>query len=197
MTITEARNRELVEAVANVRQIEREYGVTRASLERIKAVLIGLARQPALFPETHFPAPGADESQTLYLLSEDADRRFALYIYRPAPGKETPPHNHTTWAIVAGIEGHETTRTYERVIDAVDGQSLRRLREFSVGPGEAACYLPDDFHSIHIGGDKAIMHLHMYGRSLADLPEREHFDATTGTFVKSDFTSHIRMPVTE
>jgi predicted metal-dependent enzyme (double-stranded beta helix superfamily) len=197
MTITEARNLALTETVANVRRIERDDGVTRASLERISAVLIRLAQQRTLFPEAHFPGPGAGESQTLYLLSEDADRRFALYVYRPGPGKETPPHNHTTWAIVAGMEGYETTQTYERVSDAAGGQSLRRLREFSVGPGEAACYLPDDFHSIHIGGDKAIMHLHMYGRSLADLPEREHFDAATGTFVKSDFTSHIRMPVTE
>ena len=195
MTTAAQRDAAVAKTIAEIRAIESGKGVTRETLEQIKQKLIDLAQRTELFPEAHFPAPGPEEIQALYLLSEDADRRFALYVYRPQPGKETPPHNHTTWAVVAGISGQEPNRTFERVAGPDGRAVLRPLREFTVGSGQAVAYLPDDFHSIHIGGTRAIMHLHMYGRSLLDLPQREHYDAALGEFVRSTLQPEVRRPV--
>lgn len=195
MTTAELRDAAVAEAIAAVRAIEARDGMTRDALERVKGVLADLARRTELFPEAHFPAPGPDETQTLYLLSEDTDRRYALYVYRPKPGRETPAHNHTTWAVVAGISGEEANRAFERVTGPDGCPALRALHEITVGPGDAVAYLPDDFHSIHIGGTRAIMHLHLYGRSLLDLPLREHFDAASNAFVRSTMLPEVRRPV--
>ncbi|MEO7728487.1 MAG: hypothetical protein ABIS45_14630 [Burkholderiales bacterium] len=71
---------------------------------------------------------------------------------------------------------------------------LELRREFAVGPGQAAAYLPDEFHSIHIRGERAICHLHLYGRRLEDLLEPESYDAATAAFVKSYAKPEVREP---
>ncbi len=190
-TITVERTAAVTATLARVRKIVGESGVKRESLERVRAELIALAQQRGLFPDSHFPPPAGGEQATLYRITEDADGSYALYVYRPKPGKETPPHNHTTWAVVAGIEGEEPTRQYERVGSGATAR-LELRREFAVGPGQAAAYLPDDFHSIHIRGERAICHLHLYGRRLEDLLERESYDAAAGRFVKSYVKPEVR-----
>ena len=87
--------------VDQARAIEKT-GVTAATLERIGGLLAGLARRAELFPQEEFPL-GADGG--IYRLAEDPDHRFALYASAGGPGKKVPPHNHTTWAIIAGVHG--------------------------------------------------------------------------------------------
>ena len=61
------RKQEIASAVSEIRMIEKEQGVTRESLERIKQRLIRLAR-PELFPASDFPppAPGGKLKSCLY-----------------------------------------------------------------------------------------------------------------------------------
>ena len=63
--------------------------------------------------DAHFPGPDEGVAETLYLLSEDEDLNNALYLYRPAPGMSTPPHDHSTWAVIAGIEGEEPNTVWQ------------------------------------------------------------------------------------
>ncbi|NIO41692.1 MAG: hypothetical protein GTO41_16840, partial [Burkholderiales bacterium] len=81
-TRSEQRRHAIAETVARVRQIENEQGVNPESLEAIKRELIELAANSSLFPIEDFPPPGqaAGNPSCLYLLSEDEDHRFALYV---------------------------------------------------------------------------------------------------------------------
>ena len=102
MSLMEQR-REAVEAtLERVRGIEARHGVTRAALEALKPVLIELAGRAELFPPEHFPVSPGGRGR-VYRLAEDTDRRFALYASAGVPGKAQPPHNHTTWAVIAGV----------------------------------------------------------------------------------------------
>ena len=76
------RKREIESAVADVRAIEREHGVTRAGLEKIKQRLTRLAARQDLFTASDFPPPqpGSKRNSCLYRVAEDADHRFALYV---------------------------------------------------------------------------------------------------------------------
>jgi len=104
MTLQEQRGRAVGELIEHVRGIESKEGVTRASLEKINAELIALASRSELFPAQHFAnIPG--RAGTIYHLAEDSDGRFALYGSAGVPGKAQPPHNHTTWASIAGVYG--------------------------------------------------------------------------------------------
>lgn len=184
------------EAIGEIRAIERSQGVTRSSLERIREVLMALASRESLFPAQEFapPPPGEAERSTRYLIHEDADQRFALYLNSLNPGKSTNPHDHTTWAVVVAIEGQELNRVYERVDDGSDaaGARLELVREVVVEPGRGICLMPEDIHSIHVTGERPTRHLHMYGRSLETLTERVGYDLDTGRVVK--YNEHYMSP---
>jgi predicted metal-dependent enzyme (double-stranded beta helix superfamily) len=184
MSIAERRARRVKEAVDRIKEIERRQGVNRGALEAMKAVLIDLVSDKSLFPRGDFPLPPLGERDRLYRLAEDADRRFALYLNSGSPGKKTPPHNHTTWAIIVGIEGEEHNRVYRRTDDgSVPGRGTVAVeREFTVKPDTGICFMPDDIHSIHVLSSKPIVHLHMYGMSLESLPNRVSYDVDGGTY---------------
>ncbi|MBV8913100.1 MAG: cysteine dioxygenase, partial [Acetobacteraceae bacterium] len=96
-----ARQAAVAATMDRVKGIEREQGVTRAALDAIKAEMLKLAANEALFPASEFPPPPSGEKGSKrYLLQEEPDGRFAIYLLALNPGNETKPHDHTTWAVV-------------------------------------------------------------------------------------------------
>jgi predicted metal-dependent enzyme (double-stranded beta helix superfamily) len=118
-----------------------------------------------------------------YLLQQDPDGRFAMYMNALNPGNDTRPHDHTTWAVVAAIEGQELNRVYRRTDDGSRAGHATLVLDHAVvvEPGRAIALLPDDIHSIHTTGDVPTRHLHMYGLALEMLDERQGFDLESGT----------------
>jgi predicted metal-dependent enzyme (double-stranded beta helix superfamily) len=166
------RRAEIAATVADVRQIEGREGVTRASLDRIKARLTRLAARKDLFSEKDFPPPaaGGKLKSCLYRVAEDADHRFALYVNASLGGHSTPAHNHTTWAVIVGVTGEELNRFYDRA-----GEGVREKGQYVVKQGTGVCFLPEDLHSIHI--EAPLVNFHMYGLGLDHLHSREYYKA--------------------
>ena len=166
-----ARKREIESAVADVRQIEKQYGVTRESLDMVKQRLIRLAERQELFTPPDFPppAPGAKRNSCLYRVAEDADHRFALYVNSSFGNYGTPAHNHTTWAVIVGVSGEELNRFYDRV----DGAGVREKGSAVVRQGSGVAFMPEDLHSIHI--QAPLINFHMYGLALEELHHREYY----------------------
>lgn len=167
-----------------VKGIERSQGVTRASLDAVKTEMLALAAQEALFPAAEFPPPPEGEKGSKrYLLQEEPDGRFAIYLLALNPGNSTKPHDHTTWAVVTSVEGQELNKVYRRVDDAsVPGAAkLELAREVMVEPGTGIALMPEDIHSIHTAGVKPTRHLHVYGLALEKLDHRQGFDMEAGT----------------
>ena len=168
--------------IDEARTIEKD-GVTRASLEKIGGLLSSLASRAELFPQEEFPL-GAEGG--IYRLSEDPDHRFALYASAGGPGKKVPAHNHTTWAIIAGVHGAERNVVYERLDNGAQ-EGVVQLREApskekTLKRGDVIAFLPDDFHHIETPADSGnALHLHFYGLSLEHLPDRQTVDMKTNT----------------
>jgi rhodanese-related sulfurtransferase/predicted metal-dependent enzyme (double-stranded beta helix superfamily) len=180
-TLQEQRRQAVGALIARVRAIESEQGVTRASLESIKSELIVLASRSELFPPEHFAnVPG--RPGTIYHLAEDADGRFALYGSAGVSGKAQPPHNHTTWASIAGVYGDEHNVFYERTDRGeTPGEGrLKKTHELTIRRGNACAMLPEDFHTIEVTSKTESLHLHLYGKTLEDLPDRVTFPSSTG-----------------
>ena len=171
----------VAETIAAIRGIEAEMGVIPAALDKINEKLVALATRTELFPEASFPIPEGAVGRA-YRLAEDPDHRFALYASAGAPGRAAPPHNHTTWAVIAGVHGEEHNVFYRRTDDrSVAGEgTLERTHELTVVRGNACMLMPDDFHTIETRGPRPGLHLHMYGMSLEHLPERITFAAESG-----------------
>jgi rhodanese-related sulfurtransferase/predicted metal-dependent enzyme (double-stranded beta helix superfamily) len=181
MAVTDQRAEAVRGLIERVRGIESREGVTRASLEAIKAELIALATRSELFPREHFAGiPG--RSGTIFHLAEDLDGRFALYGSAGVPGKAQPPHDHTTWASIAGVYGDEHNVFYECLDrDAVPGEGkLKKTHELTIRKGNACALMPQDFHTIEVTGGAESLHLHLYGKTLEDLPDRVTFGSAAG-----------------
>tara|TARA_B100000029_G_scaffold460972_1_gene492365 strand:- start:1097 stop:1705 length:609 start_codon:yes stop_codon:yes gene_type:complete len=182
-SIGQQREQAVADTLARVREIETTQGVNRASLNDMRDELYKLAARTELFPKHDFPPPVDDTPNVRYLLSEDSDKRFALYMNSIKPGKLTDPHNHTTWAVVAAVEGEEINRFYKRTDDGSDEgkASLEQTEEVIVRPGVGVAMMPDDIHSIAVVGESPTLHLHMYGKSLDTITDRLGFDLEAGT----------------
>jgi len=181
--IKAARQTRVKAAMQSIENLLGEAAPDRQTLEAISGKLQELAGHPELFPAEDFPPPSPDTgaSSSRYLLGQEKDR-YALYINVMNPGKNTKPHNHGTWAVIAALRGEELNRIYHRTDDGSNPEhaELEQIREYVVKPGSPITFLPTDIHSIHVGGTQTVMHLHLYGRELETLTGRLGFDLETG-----------------
>lgn len=182
-SIVEQRRKLVSQTVDRVRQIEQEQGVTRAALRAIETELVKLSKHKDMFSVGHFPNPEPGTSARLYLLSEDDSGRFPLYLTCALPGGAVRPHNHGTWAVVAGLDGCEENSFYDRIDggDAPGPAKITLSEKVRVHDGESIALLPDDIHSVATPGDVPRRHFHMYGLSLERLPKRLAYDTETKT----------------
>ncbi len=196
MSSVKARRDENVrEAIDRIRAIEQEQSVNPESLESIKAVLLELAARKELFPESEFyPEKDANGAYPIYRMSEDADHRFAMYMSTSIGTKNVPPHDHTTWAVIVGVQGTEENRFYDRIDDgSVPGKGqLKQVGGETVRPGVGVCLMPNDIHSIHPRNSEPALHIHMYGLALDHLPNRVSFDMEAGTYKVFPANPNIR-----
>ena len=153
---------------------------TPDQLRAVAAALEQLGLQRDLFPAEHFPV-SEDNPAQVYRLSEEPGGRHALYVSAGLPGKAQPPHDHTTWAIIAGISGNERNVFYERSPTADPARdALAAEKTVDVVPGVSVQLSPTDVHTIELVGDEPGLHLHFYGRALDRMPGRVVFETREG-----------------
>lgn len=195
LTLTAARADAVALTISRIRAIAAAQGINRDSLEEMAVELKSLAARADLFPSQDFPSPpaGDTEAATRYLIHKEADDTFALYLNSINPGKTTPPHNHTTWAVIVALDGDELNRIYERVDDGGDPEhvKLKLKQEVVVSPGrDHVAFLADDIHSIHVVGDRGTRHFHLYGLALERLTNRVGYDLETGRVLNYNKNYH-------
>ena len=186
MSVAAERQRVIAEALDSIRAIESECGVTRESLAAIRSVMIGVSSRTELFPESEFALPEGGSGETFDVISVDDDGRYELYLEVANKLVTTPPHDHTTWAVVTGIRGLELNKIYAGDGGPKGEAPLKVDHEVEVKRGTGVCLMPDDFHSIHISPGELNMHLHLYGLGFAQLQGRRMFDEMTGEYRSFD-----------
>ncbi|HYG41492.1 MAG TPA: hypothetical protein VEA17_01085 [Bordetella sp.] len=179
-TLRERRHTVVRGLLEKVRKIEQARGHTRESLEAIKQALVEATQDPAIFvtPEFEPAQRGTFKDFVAYRLNEDHPDGRALYLSLALPGKESPPHNHNNWAVLAGIKGAEENRLYKSEPDG----SFSQIDSILVGPGTGVALMPDDIHSIHVQGrgDEPVWQLRFYERPLEEQTDRAQYDPATG-----------------
>ncbi len=121
-------------------------------------------------PRTIDPAfmrPHAD-TYGRYVLHRDPEGLFSIVSLALAPGQSTAIHDHTTWGVVAVVQGCEREVRYETRGDG----SLRQLSASMNGVG-ALCVVdpPNDLHRIEGACPRGgvTVSLHIYGGNADDV----------------------------
>lgn len=177
-TLAERRPQAVEQTIEDVKAIIAKGGVTRASIGRVLASLQTLAARRDLWTTPEFAPPGETDRQNRYLIHEEPDRSYALYLNVMRPGKRIAPHNHTSWTCIAAVEGAEHNYVYRRLDDgSKPGHAhIEEDHTVVVEPGTGIALMPDEIHSVEIKGGTVIRHLHLYGMALETQNDRWEFD---------------------
>ena len=187
MNFSVLRKKRVAGTMSAIKEICRaESIVNRKTLGRVEAELRKLAAQPELFRTDEFGISATDKI-VLYRLSEDDDHRFALYYQVANAPASVPPHNHTTWACIAGISGVEENTLY----DSINGGAPMVSKRTRVSAGESISLMPDDIHSIAINGPEPFSNLHLYGLALDRLFDRVFWNETSQAWEPSSPVTNI------
>jgi len=153
------------------------------NLENAKARLITLAARKDLFSFEDFPLPEDDAMECSYLIHEDEDGGYSLYVNSGAPHQYYAPHDHgSAWAVIAGVEGRERHQLYLKRADGDPGDGpLVKKGEVIVAAGEAVTMQPDGIHEVNAMDGRPLLHLHLYAENFALQGERWKYDLEQGT----------------
>jgi predicted metal-dependent enzyme (double-stranded beta helix superfamily) len=162
--------------VADIRTILAEESDAEAITDRIKPLAKHLATNTSWLKLEHRKC---DEAQGfgVHLLHEEENHDLAVFVLSWLPDRGTMPHNHKTWAVVAGIEGKEHEVEWKRMDDGSKSghAELEKRRELTMGAGDVTVCMPESIHSVWNTGDKLSLSLHTYGRHI-NFTGRSEFD---------------------
>jgi predicted metal-dependent enzyme (double-stranded beta helix superfamily) len=145
-------------------------------LARLRPPVLRLARSKEWLLPRHYEAV-PEQGNGVHLLHEEPDHTLAVVAVCWLPGRETPPHNHGTWAVVAGVDGPERNVFWKRVDDGTRAgyAKLERIGEKVIGAGEVLAMPAGIIHSVANDTDKTTLTLHVYGKHL-NHSARSNFD---------------------
>lgn len=132
--------------------------------------------------EARYYESNADQGFGVHAIHEEPDHGPAVFVVAWSPGSGAPPHDHGTWAIVAGIEGFERNIRYARIDDrSKPGYAeLEVKHDFEAGPGNLVLMKTGGIHAVRNESDQVTLSLHTYGRHV-NYTQRSQFDLETKT----------------
>jgi hydroxyacylglutathione hydrolase len=171
----------LADFVQDLRCITTDTHDPQAIITRVSPLAQRLAMTRDWLQASHYLC---DEEQGfgVHLLHEEADHTLAVFAIAWLPGRGAPPHNHGTWAVVAGVDGPETNTFWKRLDDGSRPgyAEVAWHGEKVFGPGEVVAFLPHDIHSVTNETPAVTVSLHVYGKHL-NYTGRSQFDPTAKT----------------
>ena len=153
--------------ISDIRLVVKEETDEVKIIERIKPLSKTLALNKSWIKPEYFDVD-KEQGFGLHLLHEETDHSLAVFAIAWAPGKGLAPHNHKTWAVVAGIQGQEHETSYKRIDDGSKHgfAELEKSYEETIFAGDASCCLPEDIHSVWNNGSEIALSIHTYGMHL-------------------------------
>jgi len=167
--------------VDDLRDISQHAVNEPAILTRIGPLVRQLALSKEWLLPRHYEALQS-QGNGVHLLHEEPDHSLAVVAVCWLPSRETPPHNHGTWAVVAGVDGSERNIFWRRLDDGTrEGYAeLERVGEKAIGIGEVLAMPTGTIHSVANDTSATTLSLHVYGKHLNFSP-RSQFDVERHT----------------
>src|SRR6516162_3638413 len=105
------------ELVSDLHRVVAQRSEEHEILNMVRPLAQRAALSRASWLEERFYIANPDQGFGVHLLHEEIDHHLAIFAVSWLPGRGAPPHDHGTWAVVAGVDGPETNEFFERVDD--------------------------------------------------------------------------------
>jgi predicted metal-dependent enzyme (double-stranded beta helix superfamily) len=176
--------------VEDLQRISRQAYSEDEIIGQIAPLARRLAVDKSWLDQEHYMAD-PEQGFGVHVLHEEPDHSLAVFAVSWLPGRGTPPHDHGTWAIVAGVEGVERNVRYRRLDDRSrpDYAELEVKKEFSADAGDLVCMKQGGIHSVHNDTGGVTLSLHTYGKHV-NYSARSQYDLETNE--KKNFIVAIR-----
>lgn len=170
------KNYTLGQFVDDLRGISRRTQKAQEIVDQVRPLARELALSRSWLEPRHY-ACDAEQGFGVHLLHEEPDHELAVFAVSWLPGRGAPPHDHGTWAVVAGVDGPERNIFWRRLDDrSRPGYAeIVQQGEKVFGPGDVVTFLPGAIHSVVNDTDVVTVSLHVYGRHL-NYTARSQFD---------------------
>ena len=165
---------------AELRRIMRAHSDYAEIFDRVAPLAkeLALAKRNWLRPEHH--EVNEEQGFGVHLLRQEPDHSLAIFAVAWGPGRGAPPHDHGTWAVVAGVDGVERNIKYNRLDDRSrdDYAELEERCTFVADVGDVVCLRPRGIHAVWNDNEHVTISLHTYGRHVS-FTDRSAFDLET------------------
>lgn len=171
--------------IEDLRRITRETDNEDEIIRQVGPLARRFAVEKIWLKDSHYET-NAEQGFGASLLHEEPDHSLAVFAVNWLPGRGAPPHDHGTWAVVAGVDGVERNVRYRRLDDRSrpDHAELEAKHEIEADAGDLICMKTGGIHSVHNDSDAVTLSLHTYGRHV-NYTERSQYNLETGE--KKDF----------
>ncbi|MDG2277404.1 MAG: cysteine dioxygenase family protein [Pseudomonadales bacterium] len=182
-TLAAARKALITSSMDEIKSLIKRAGVTRASLDHVKQVVMTMTKETEMFGHDEFPSPTPDEVAKVYLITDDQSGDFSLYLISAQPLGPSPVHDHGTFAVIAGLQGNEENTLYKRLDDQSDPAKAQVEEDYKVtlSKGDAIAFMPEDIHRIQVTSEIPTRHFHLYGKGFEQQTDRLEFNLADGT----------------
>jgi len=103
-------------------------------------------------------ASPADGPIARHRLHEEPDHSLFVIVVTLGAGRDTQPHDHGTWALIAGLEGEEVNRRWREGADGVEPDG-----EQAIDPATIISMRNGEIHSLHNGSGNPSVTLQVFG----------------------------------
>ncbi|NKC30131.1 cupin domain-containing protein [Falsiroseomonas selenitidurans] len=120
--------------------------------------LVRDALQDVDFVATYIPAGGPER----HVLFEDPELGFTVLAHAYGDAKTSPPHDHgPSWAIYGQAAGETVMTDFECLArpDAMKAGKAKRLRDYTMRPGDAYLYEPGALHAPRRDGPTRLLRI--------------------------------------
>jgi predicted metal-dependent enzyme (double-stranded beta helix superfamily) len=178
----EADRYSISELANDVKRVCAESENEHQILSRLRPLARRAALSKSSWLEDRMYEADATQGFGVHLIHEEPDHTIAILALAWLPDRGAPPHDHGTWAVVAGVDGPEKNEFFERADDrSRPGHAeLKKIGEKVCGVGDVVALPKGTIHSVWNETDKVSLSLHIYGKHI-NYTGRSQFDLQTQT----------------
>ena len=178
----EADRYSISELANDVKRVCAESDNEHQILMRVRPLAHRAALSKSTWLEDRMYQADATQGFGVHLIHEEPDHTIAILALAWLPDRGAPPHDHGTWAVVAGVDGPEKNEFFERADDrSRPGHAeLKKIGQKVCGVGDVVALPKGTIHSVWNETDKVSLSLHIYGKHI-NYTGRSQFDLKTQT----------------